>query len=354
MIKNCSPQHQNNTRILFIANTRPVKATLENSLLTAFSNQNLDVDVVYPKKSGIIKKRHTILGRVENRLISYIHCNEKSTTQQIEKRDLDKYTFVFVTKGSFLTLKTLQYIKQNGLKVIGYNPDDPYNPYSSNRNIQNSLKLYDLYFIWSTALCKQIESRENIPCRYLPFAADPSLYNSEHFTSGVEQKYALSFIGNWDEEREKLLVQIEQKEHLVLFGNNWGYKLRSQQLKNCFSGYPVVKEAFAKTVKESVINLNILRLQNKDAHNMRTFEIPASGGFMLHEYSEDVASFFKEGEEIEFFRNVDELNTKISYYLKHPQHASEIGNNAYNKVLSSNYTYDARIKTILKEVAHVL
>ena len=340
--------------ILFIANTRPIKATLENSLITAFLNQHVDVDVVYPKRSGFIKKRHTVLGRIENRLISYMHYNEKSTTQQIERTDLNKYTFVFVTKGSFLTLKTFQYIKQSGLKVIGYNPDDPYNPHSSNRNIQNSLKLYDLYFIWSTALCKQIQSRENIPCRYLPFAADPSLHNNDLFTSEVEQKYALSFVGNWDEEREKWLVQIRQKEHLVLFGNNWGYKLRSQQLKNCFSGYPVVKEAFVKTVKESGINLNILRLQNKNAHNMRTFEIAACGGFMLHEYSEDAERFFKEGEEIEFFRNIEELNTKITYYLKHPQYAREIGKNAYNRVVSSNYTYDARIERILKEVEHVL
>ena len=59
--------------------------------------------------------------------------------------------------------------------------------------------------------------------------------------------------------------------------------------------------------------MNVLRLQNKGSHNMRTFEIPASGGFMLQERSNEVLEFFEEGKEIECFSSVKELKDKINF-----------------------------------------
>jgi hypothetical protein len=45
------------------------------------------------------------------------------------------------------------------------------------------------------------------------------------------------------------------------------------------------------------VSLNILRLQGKGSHTMRTFEAPASGAFVLAERSEEQLEFFEEDRE---------------------------------------------------------
>ena len=49
---------------------------------------------------------------------------------------------------------------------------------------------------------------------------------------------------------------------------------------------------------------------------MRTFEIPASKGFMLHEKSEEVMDFFEEGKEAEYFSSPEEVLDKLKFYLR--------------------------------------
>ena len=47
--------------------------------------------------------------------------------------------------------------------------------------------------------------------------------------------------------------------------------------------------------------------------NLRSFEIPASGGVQLCAYSEELAGYFEEGQEIVFYRSQDELVERARY-----------------------------------------
>ena len=81
---------------------------------------------------------------------------------------------------------------------------------------------------------------------------------------------------------------------------------------------------------------------------MRTFEIPACGGFVLHEFSEEVEEMFQEGRDLEFFRDVNEMNEKIEFYLKNPEKAALIGENGWRNVVENNHTYAERVKNIIQ------
>jgi len=334
---------------LFIANTEIVSASLEQSLSEAFQSAGVILDIIYPDSINLFKK-FSLLGRINSRIIDLIYYKKITLFKKLKKLNLKTYTFIFVLKGTDVTPKMLKYIKNKNIPVVCYNPDNPYNNASSNKNIQNSISLYDIYFIWSKKLCSIIEKKENVKTVYLPFAADLKLHNIQNLKAKITAKYPISFIGNWDEEREIWLTQIEKKISLSLFGNNWAYKLKSNTLKKCYTGYSVLSENFTKTVQETAININILRLQNKNSNNMRTFEILASGGFLLHEYSEEVAELFIEGQEIEFFRDKEELNSKIEFYLNNIKKAQEIAHAGNIKISANNHTYDQRVKTILLEV----
>ncbi|HBG40557.1 CgeB family protein [Limibacterium fermenti] len=50
--------------------------------------------------------------------------------------------------------------------------------------------------------------------------------------------------------------------------------------------------------------------------HLRTFEIPMSGGLAITPYTPELATYFEDGEEIVFYRSMDELISKTKFYLE--------------------------------------
>jgi spore maturation protein CgeB len=96
------------------------------------------------------------------------------------------------------------------------------------------------------------------------------------------------------------------------------------------------------------IQLNLLRSQNADAHNMRTFEVPAVGGIMLAEATSDHVRYFEEGKEVFLFRDHDNLIEMARKVLAFsPEQAGKVRERARARCLTSGYSYGERSKTVL-------
>jgi spore maturation protein CgeB len=88
-----------------------------------------------------------------------------------------------------------------------------------------------------------------------------------------------------------------------------------------------------KAFMTTKIVLNFIRAQNGSAHNMRSFEVPASGAFLLTQRTDDQGSrFFKEHESVACFATKDELISHIRYYLAHNQERAAIARNGHAAV----------------------
>ncbi|MBW1740033.1 MAG: glycosyltransferase [Deltaproteobacteria bacterium] len=94
------------------------------------------------------------------------------------------------------------------------------------------------------------------------------------------------------------------------------------------------------------INLNISRPQVKTALNQRLFDVPASEGFLLTDYREDLERYFEIGKEVACFRSPEELREKIYYYLSHPDEMYRIKKAAYERVME-DHTYKKRMEELL-------
>lgn len=74
---------------------------------------------------------------------------------------------------------------------------------------------------------------------------------------------------------------------------------------------------------------------------------------MLHEYTDEVAKYFEDGKECVFYSDSDDLVTKIKYYLEHPKEREMIAKAGHKRCLSSGYSMDDRVETVLAKYAEL-
>lgn len=99
------------------------------------------------------------------------------------------------------------------------------------------------------------------------------------------------------------------------------------------------------------INLCLSSQQLGSAVSLRAYEIPASGGFLLTDWKDDLADLFAE-DEIVSFRSVDEMNDKIDFYQRHPEKREPVIRKARERVINEHQVFH-RIQKMLAIAAKI-
>ncbi len=93
------------------------------------------------------------------------------------------------------------------------------------------------------------------------------------------------------------------------------------------------------------INFNTTSMQMKGALNQRVFDVPASGGFLLTDYREQLDGAFEVGREVVCYHDVEEMGDLVRHYLAHPSQRLEIAQQARMRI-EKEHSYAHRIETI--------
>ena len=122
----------------------------------------------------------------------------------------------------------------------------------------------------------------------------------------LEKNYKISFIGNIYGNRQEMINSISEKVHT--FNNAYGTE-------------------HAKCVSKTLINLNFC---TDNGASDRIYKIMAAKGFLLTDdwKGRDLV----DGEHCVVFKNAQDLNSKIKYYLQNPSEANKISLAGYNYV----------------------
>ncbi|MFA5084206.1 MAG: glycosyltransferase [Candidatus Paceibacterota bacterium] len=264
----------------------------------------------------------------------------------------EKPELILVLKGWFFRPKTLLAIKKElpQTKIFCFNPDNPFNTWhfgASNAWMRKSIPLYDVYFIWGKFLIERIKESGAKIVEYLPFGYDSGLHYPVKISENEQEEYGsdVAFIGSRDEEREKWLSYILDYD-LKIWGSAW--QKADEKLRQKWQGREAVGEEFSKVCNSAKIILNVIRRQNASAHNMRTFEVPACGGFLLSVRTDEAKNFFEEDKEAAYFSTPEGLKEKIDFYLKNDGSRKKIAEAGYERLLDSGYAYADRAKKIIE------
>jgi hypothetical protein len=178
---------------------------------------------------------------------------------------------VLVVKGALLDRTSIEYLRSRlESPVVCWNPDSPFDDAISNSGagIPRTISSYDAYVTWADDVAERLSA---IAARVLviPFAWDPDIM-CPAAGSGVAAG-RIVFVGTGSRERAASLASLAQFRPLV-FGAGWP-KIEGVDVRP-----PVRGAEFCAIAGEARWNLNLLRQQNARSHNMRTFELPGSGG----------------------------------------------------------------------------
>jgi spore maturation protein CgeB len=96
--------------------------------------------------------------------------------------------------------------------------------------------------------------------------------------------------------------------------------------------------------------LGLLSKWIPETSTARTFEIPASGSFLLAERTPEHEQYFEEGREAEFFSTEAELVEKLRKYLSDSAARARIAAAGRLRCTRSGYSYEASMKGLLDEL----
>jgi spore maturation protein CgeB len=294
-----------------------------------------------------------------SRLVS--RCLRFRLVEEINRHILseaDKFRpdIVIAMKAAFIKASTLQSLRDKGIALYNYFPDT--SAFTDGKCLQQALPEYDCIFhtkpFWYSDATKYLTLRAG---HFLPHGYNPDLHHPVQLDARDISDYGcdVSFVAIHSRYKENLLdelISLRPNLDLRIWGHGWTDRSQSKRLRRCIKGFPLVGERFVRAIQAARINLGIMNgprvgASSGDLTTSRTYQIPASGGFMLHQRNPEVLDLYHEGEEIACFESVEELEERIDYYLAHPAERENIARAGHARCVPA-YSYDNRMAVILR------
>lgn len=269
-----------------------------------------------------------------------------------------QYDVIIVFKGLTLFPQTIAELKNNTRLLCCYNPDHPFKFFSEgsgNKNILESIQLYDLYFSYAKRIADDLKAHYNVHSYAVPFGYDDSSFPQQDQESHFKNKWLL--IGAYDRERTLFLEKLGQNDTAIYGDPKWLSRNRNNVVgKNYYKGPPLYDMDYKKAIRNSNGVFNLLRRQNieEGSHNMRSFEVPGYGGVLIANRTEEQMFFFEDNREAIYFDSMDELKEKLHYLLSNPGKIEEIKFAALQRSRRSNYSYMDRSNELYQIIANHL
>jgi spore maturation protein CgeB len=277
---------------------------------------------------------------------------------------------IFIYRGSHIfpsTIKKLTLLHPKAA-IIGYNNDDPFSPsypWWIWRHFKRAVPFYDMVMAYRISNIKEL----------LDVGAKSALLWRSWFDAKVHAKPNLTiqdseiygcqviFVGHYENDgRLEALDKLAGAGVKVkIFGpyknmgsSGWYSQLeRSSNLKHLAPTHYLKTAEYVKAISSADIALCFLSKLNRDTYTRRCFEIPAIGTALFSEYSSDLASLFLEGQEVEFFRNNEELVRKVIEYLGNKEKLKLLALNGHQRVLDDSHDSLGRAKELEKNIVEI-
>lgn len=239
--------------------------------------------------------------------------------------------YVYVIQGRWMNEETIDFIRERSYitlylwDMVSLFPEMI--PTFSHYNKVYSFDKNDTEFL----------RKNDVNAEYKASGYDPSVYHKME----SRKKYDISFIGAMYPERVEMLKCLIKKFpdlHWAIYGEyaplrnpgKW-LKWRFSTDRNYFRNKNINKNEVNIVYNESKIVISIVRSNQKDGWSARLPEILGAGAFQITNWYDSVEREFSGC--LCTYKTIDELITKITYFIEHDVEREKIAERGYQKVL---------------------
>jgi spore maturation protein CgeB len=250
-----------------------------------------------------------------------------------------------------LSHRVLTEIGSRGVRRLSFLTDDPWNRAHLAPWFMEALTKYDCVFSTRRANLDDLRHHGCRRVEYLPFAYAPEVHFVARPSAEEAPRYNCDvlFAGGADPDRlpwVKALIRAGLQ--VALYGGYWDRESETRPFHRGHADLPTLRKAIAgaKTV------LGLVRRANRDGHAMRSFEVPAMGGCMLTEETDEHRELLgPEGECTVYFRDEAEMLRKARWLLENESERRRLAEAAHTRITGGRNTYADRLKTMLEAVS---
>lgn len=263
---------------------------------------------------------------------------------------------LWIEKGNEIFPWTLSRVRVEfpSCRIVSHSEDDMYLWHNRSWYYTFGLRHYDVVFTTKIHNCRSNELPA-MGARRVVFvyqAYDKYLHHPVELTMKEKASYGadVGFIGSYERERaESLLYLAESGLTVKVWGERWNRFKKSHP--NLMIQYRALYgEDYVKVLCATRINLCFLRKMNRDRHTSRSIEIPACGGFMLAERTDEHLALFEDRKEAVYFSSDSDLLEKTKYYLNNENARNLIAKAGRERCMASGYSFHDRLSWMLNQV----
>lgn len=233
------------------------------------------------------------------------------SAQLVDRCIASKPDLVLSTGLAPVTDAALSRLKTLGVPTANFLTDDPWNEQHRAPWFMRAMAHYDHIFSPRQANLEDLSVRIGRKCSYLPFGYAPDVHYRPTMKSEemLQWRSEVLFIGGGDDERAAVMQRIKSAGFdLSLWGGYWSKMSGLREFAHGHAG-PV---EFRKLVACAAVNLCLVRRANRDGHSMRSFEMPAVGGCLLVEDTQEHRAIFGRDDVcVRYFRSGEEMVVQI-------------------------------------------
>jgi spore maturation protein CgeB len=347
----------NDLRILFAGEMVPGSRTLQRiSGLREIGHHVVTVETNKP--GATYEDRPTFSERVRYKL-RLPGDPAGANAALIGKIGQQRFDLIWLERCVAVTAGTLGRIKVAApdTRILWYAEDDMTNPRHLSRWTKRALPLFDIW-VTTKSMNAKPDEMPRLGVRNILFvnnSFDPHLHRPVTISPDDERRFTseVSFVGTFARARAASLAHLAAGGITVnVWGNGWERATFGAHAPSIM-GYPVYDDDYAKVVTASKINLGFLRKENRDLQTCRSMELPAIGGFMMHERNSEICGLFEEGKEAVFFGDDDELLDNCRNWLAAGPERDKIAAAGRARVHAGGHSHPERLQQILEAAMDV-
>ena len=240
----------------------------------------------------------------------------------IRQVKLLKPDYLITIKRTELTPEQLAECKSIGVKTVNFYPDFHFD----HKTVQiESLKHFDFIFTTKSFHVDYLKKNfKNSNINFLHHGYNSLVHNPIY--SNIEDSdylHDVAYVGNHTLYKAQWLDNVISAlgtTKLSIMGPNW--ERAEGNIKSHWMPGEIRNTLFTQAIQLSKVNIALHSGPHKngwqDLVSMRTFEIPACRGFMLHIDNDEVRDIFEVGTELDVFSSPEECADKSIFYLANP------------------------------------